>query len=171
MLARTRTADARKRGEAVVLKRHRPASLKALTDDLERDGVLETTVVVTFDDGYRGNVHVAKPSLERYEIPQTVFVVSGYVDSDHEFGWDKLEQLRLRASLPEPMTTRACGTASRRCPTPRMASSAQRPSNLVAQDGFRRVCAGNRGEVTVGSSVPAVPRIHIEDTRRDFCRS
>jgi peptidoglycan/xylan/chitin deacetylase (PgdA/CDA1 family) len=56
---------------------------------------------VTFDDGYLDNLENAKPLLERYEIPATVFVASGYVGATEEFWWDELERLLLHpGSLP-----------------------------------------------------------------------
>ena len=55
---------------------------------------------MTFDDGYRDNVHVAKPLLERFEIPATVFVVSAYVDSDRDFWWDELAELSGEGEPP-----------------------------------------------------------------------
>ena len=45
-------------------------------------------VAVTFDDGYADALSTAKPLLERYEIPATVFVVTGYLG--REFWWDEL---------------------------------------------------------------------------------
>ncbi len=45
-------------------------------------------VAVTFDDGYVDVLSAAKPLLERYEIPATVFVVTGYLG--REFWWDEL---------------------------------------------------------------------------------
>lgn len=48
-------------------------------------------VAVTFDDGYADLLSVAKPLLDRYEIPATVFVVSGYLG--REFWWDTLVRI------------------------------------------------------------------------------
>lgn len=45
-------------------------------------------VAVTFDDGYADALSTAKPLLERYGIPATVFVVTGYLG--REFWWDEL---------------------------------------------------------------------------------
>lgn len=86
---------------SVIRTRFRPWSLGELADALEHGSVPRRSVVVTFDDGYRDNVLVAKPLLERYELPATVFVVSAYVDSDRDFWWDELVELAQRASLPE----------------------------------------------------------------------
>ena len=42
-------------------------------------------VTITYDDGYVDNLSHAGPVLEKVENPATVFVTTGYVDSNHEF--------------------------------------------------------------------------------------
>jgi peptidoglycan/xylan/chitin deacetylase (PgdA/CDA1 family) len=57
----------------------------------------QQNVAVTFDDGYVDNLHEAKPLLEHYEIPATVFVTSGYIGGNREFWWDELEHIFLES--------------------------------------------------------------------------
>lgn len=52
-------------------------------------------VVLTFDDGYPGTLHHAKPLLERAGMPATVFVPAGAIGSGREFWWDELARLTL----------------------------------------------------------------------------
>jgi peptidoglycan/xylan/chitin deacetylase (PgdA/CDA1 family) len=55
----------------------------------------EKKAVITFDDGYLDNLLMAKPILEQYSVPATVFVTTGYIGKKKEFWWDQLEQLFL----------------------------------------------------------------------------
>jgi peptidoglycan/xylan/chitin deacetylase (PgdA/CDA1 family) len=52
-------------------------------------------VVITFDDGYTDILYHAKPILEQYGIPATLFVATAYTQSQTEFWSDQLEQLLL----------------------------------------------------------------------------
>ena len=88
-----------------VLRRNaRPMGLRRLTEEL-RDGTLNPgAVAVTFDDGYANNLYLAKPLLERHEVPATVFVTSGMVGRDREFWWDELEAILLAPrKLPQAL--------------------------------------------------------------------
>jgi len=59
-------------------------------------------VAITFDDGYADNLTVAKPILERYEAPATVFLATGYVGRREEFWWNRLARLLLgEQALPQ----------------------------------------------------------------------
>jgi len=65
------------------LARHRHViSIEALVEKLRRRETLERgTVVITFDDGYRDNLTVAAPILAKYNLPATIYLATGYVDS------------------------------------------------------------------------------------------
>jgi len=57
----------------------RVISLASAIEELST-GVTEPGVAVTFDDGYTDNLIHALPVLERFRIPATIFVVSGFCD-------------------------------------------------------------------------------------------
>jgi peptidoglycan/xylan/chitin deacetylase (PgdA/CDA1 family) len=66
-----------------------PISLQELVHTLKNGNLLSRSVVVTFDDGYADNLNHAKPLLESYHIPATVFVVTGNIG--RVFWWDELK--------------------------------------------------------------------------------
>lgn len=72
-----------------------PISLAALAQAIENKTVPARSIVVTFDDGYRDNLTEAKPVLQRFNTPATVFVATGYIRSNEEFWWDALERIFL----------------------------------------------------------------------------
>jgi peptidoglycan/xylan/chitin deacetylase (PgdA/CDA1 family) len=76
--------------------------LDDLVTSLEEGCVPKRGVVVTFDDGYGDNFANAKPLLEEFKVPATIFVASDSLDSPIEFWWDALERVVLQPeSLPE----------------------------------------------------------------------
>jgi len=72
-------------------------SLTTLVQYLKEDSLPSQSVAVTFDDGYVDNLYNAKPILEKYEIPATVFVCTGYAGK--EFWWDELERLVMSSEV------------------------------------------------------------------------
>lgn len=91
----------------------RPLFLSDLAEALEKQQVPERAVVVTFDDGYANNFRYGLPILENANVPATIFVMSGALDSDIGFWWDELERLLLHtptlpASLILYLDDRAC---------------------------------------------------------------
>jgi peptidoglycan/xylan/chitin deacetylase (PgdA/CDA1 family) len=59
-------------------------------------------VVITFDDGYRDTLEVAAPILERYDLPATLYLATGYVDRCRNQWEDELyAAYRFAAELPE----------------------------------------------------------------------
>jgi peptidoglycan/xylan/chitin deacetylase (PgdA/CDA1 family) len=65
-----------------------PISLRELASGLQDGDVPKRAVVLTVDDGYADTLYHAKPLLERYQMPATVFVATGYLG--REFWWDEL---------------------------------------------------------------------------------
>ncbi len=99
-----------------VLRQHaRPMQLRQLSQALLNGSDLpDRSVVVTFDDGYADNLHNAKPLLERYDVPATVFLASGFIGHEREFWWDELDRLLLQpGALPESLSLTVNGSTCR----------------------------------------------------------
>ncbi len=67
-----------------------------LAESLHNGTLPRRAIAVSFDDGYADNLYNAKPLLQSYDVPATVFVTSGYIGRDLEFWWDELERLLLK---------------------------------------------------------------------------
>jgi peptidoglycan/xylan/chitin deacetylase (PgdA/CDA1 family) len=84
--------------------------LQKLVGSLKDGGLPRRSAVITFDDGYADNLINAKPILEKYDAPATVFVTSGYVGRGREFWWDELDKLFLQpGALPGRLSLRVNG--------------------------------------------------------------
>ena len=78
-----------------------PQHIRTLSQSLQDGCIPDLSVAVTFDDGYADNLDNARPLLEHYDIPATVFLTTGYIGLGREFWWDELERLLLQpGSLP-----------------------------------------------------------------------
>jgi peptidoglycan/xylan/chitin deacetylase (PgdA/CDA1 family) len=91
-----------------------PIRLQQLVQAQRERNIPDRAVVITFDDGYADNLHNAKPLLERYDIPATLFLTTGYIGCEREFWWDELERLLLQpGTLPETLHLRINGSLYR----------------------------------------------------------
>src|SRR5690606_15524371 len=73
--------------------RHRVVPLPQAVRELVDGSLPRGTVTVTFDDGYRDNLQVALPILERHGIPATIHVTTGLVDRTAVLWWEELEAI------------------------------------------------------------------------------
>lgn len=74
---------------------YQPITLKQfLTCQHERRLAPARSVVITFDDGYTDNYIYAYPILQKYNIPATIFLVSGFIGLANE--WDEMKRLARR---------------------------------------------------------------------------
>ncbi|MGB3512084.1 MAG: polysaccharide deacetylase family protein [Microcoleaceae cyanobacterium] len=88
----------------ILSKSYHLVSLRELVKQLCEGQVKHHSVAITFDDGYADNLHEAKPLLEKYGIPATVFVTAGKIGQNQEFWWDDLERILLKTvHLPEKL--------------------------------------------------------------------
>jgi glycosyltransferase involved in cell wall biosynthesis/peptidoglycan/xylan/chitin deacetylase (PgdA/CDA1 family) len=96
-----------------VLRKHTyPMCLQEFVANFANDNIPQRTVVVTFDDGYADNLANAKPLLEHYDIPATVFLTTGYLGENREFWWDEIERLLLQpGTLPKILKLNIIGTS------------------------------------------------------------
>jgi len=79
-----------------VKKNFNPITLAMLIDSLE--GKIElpkNPIVITFDDGFDDNYHIAFPILKELEIPATIFISTSYIETDETFWYEKLANFLL----------------------------------------------------------------------------
>lgn len=82
-----------------------PMRLLDLVVAMQRNSIPKRSVVVTFDDGYVDNLTQALPILTSLQIPATVFVVGGQIDSRDGFWWDRVAGVLLsRKALSQRLT-------------------------------------------------------------------
>lgn len=74
------------------------SSLSDIALSLQKGRLNNKTVALTFDDGYRDNFQIAKPLLEKYNVPATFFITNNFGE-EKIFWWDKLANLILRTAV------------------------------------------------------------------------
>lgn len=80
------------REQMAYLKRH--VEVLRLPEAMNRPPGDRPSAVITFDDGYQNNADVALPILREFDLPATVFLTTGLVDSDDTV-WDSRLYLAL----------------------------------------------------------------------------
>ncbi len=69
-----------------ISKYKKPLAMPEFEKNLQNGSLRKDSIVVTFDDGYRDNLTEALPILEKYDVPATIFVTSGFI-SREEYPW------------------------------------------------------------------------------------
>jgi len=83
-----------------VAENYRICALQELVESLKADDVPENALSITFDDGYRDNYENAFPILKRLDMPATIFLATGAIDSGRMLWHD-----RVFAALRETRAT------------------------------------------------------------------
>jgi peptidoglycan/xylan/chitin deacetylase (PgdA/CDA1 family) len=98
----------------VLARMGHPLTLGELPGLLATGRLPKRSVVLTFDDGYADVLHLAKPLLSQFEIPATVFVISGALGC--ELWWDRLDRLASTAMAAGSPITLSIGDSVFRWP-------------------------------------------------------
>jgi len=69
---------------------YRVLGLRELMERSQRGDVPTCSVAITFDDGYRDNYEYAFPILRKYDLPATIFVATGAIDTGSPLWHDRV---------------------------------------------------------------------------------
>lgn len=78
---------------------YQPIHLSELCTSLENRSIDDKSIVITFDDGYIDNFFTVLPLLQKYKIPATIFVTTGFIDANLNTPSDILEQTILNTNV------------------------------------------------------------------------
>ncbi len=70
---------------------YRCISLPELITRLKSGSLERGTAALTFDDGYRDNLELALPLLEKYNVPATIYVTTGLIERTSGAWWYEQE--------------------------------------------------------------------------------
>ncbi len=75
--------------------RYKVISLDELVEGIKKEKKFSgKTVVVTFDDGFSDNYTYAFPVLAKYNMPATIFLMTGYIGKKKEYlNWDQVRHM------------------------------------------------------------------------------
>ncbi|OGT08076.1 MAG: hypothetical protein A2V89_04560, partial [Gammaproteobacteria bacterium RBG_16_37_9] len=57
-------------------------------------------IAITFDDGYEDNFANAYPILRKFDIPATIFLTTGHIETTKVFWWDKVNEIIRKTKKP-----------------------------------------------------------------------
>jgi peptidoglycan/xylan/chitin deacetylase (PgdA/CDA1 family) len=80
-----------------LLRHFSVVSLKEVLDSATRPAGGKRLCALTFDDGWEDNFRVAFPILQKYSMPATVFVATGYIGSTQRMPEERLSRLWKKA--------------------------------------------------------------------------
>src|SRR5436309_3229629 len=82
--------------------------LYAARKEKQRSADTRTPLVLTFDDGYRDNYTHAFALAQELDVPFTIYLIPGYVESGAYFWWGESQRLVQRAQVDEVTLEEHC---------------------------------------------------------------
>jgi peptidoglycan/xylan/chitin deacetylase (PgdA/CDA1 family) len=96
--------DAFEKQISYLSRRYTVITLHDAIDSLRRkDNSQKNLAVITFDDGYRNNLTVVQPVLEKYRVPATIFLTTSYIDTDNFLPLDRAYLLITSSKGRQPV--------------------------------------------------------------------
>jgi len=78
-----------------------PVSLIDIIDWLlKKKTIPQRAVAITFDDGYEDNFINGYPILRKFDIPATIFLTTGHIETTRVFWWDKVNEIIRKTKRP-----------------------------------------------------------------------
>ncbi len=106
------TAEMFERQMAYVARHYHVIALPELVRRLAaKEALPHYTLVLTFDDGFRNNVTVAAPVLEKYKLPATIFLTTAFIDSEKLGLWTERVDWLLQCAEKPAVTVEIDGNA------------------------------------------------------------
>ena len=85
----------------IIKKYGKTVQMRDMGQDLSSFNPWKDEIALTFDDGISDNFHMAKPVLEKHEVPATFYIPSHAMEGQQEFWWDKLSRVLTAGDLPK----------------------------------------------------------------------
>lgn len=85
-----------KKQMAYLARNHEVTSLDEMVRRVKKKEPLRRCVAVTFDDGFKDNYKNAYPILREYNIPATIFLTTGYIESGNAPWFIKLRYIFMK---------------------------------------------------------------------------
>lgn len=82
-----------------IRKYYEIVSLSEIVDRLKGKKSIRGCMAITFDDGFRDNYTVAYPILKKYDIPATIFLSPGFIDTGEVPWFIKVRYIFMQTSL------------------------------------------------------------------------
>jgi peptidoglycan/xylan/chitin deacetylase (PgdA/CDA1 family) len=106
------TAETFERQMAYVARHYHVLPLPELVRRLiAKEPLPDYALALTFDDGFRNNVTVAAPILEKYKLPATVFLTTAFIDSEKLGLWTERVDWLLQCADKPAVTVEIDGNA------------------------------------------------------------
>ena len=84
-----------------ISRKMNPLPINDIVDCLDKNmRIPDKSVALTFDDGYQDNYINAYPVLKRYNIPATIFLTTGYIETQKIFWWEKIIGSVKKTNVP-----------------------------------------------------------------------